>query len=284
MIEMIVEVDIESYLDNVKSLIKKRLEEGKRLIDLVCKEHLDRVLEESLYPRAEIVKIILASKDIKKVEEQVENIKDWRGLRANSSSEKLLGLLEAIVLGSYIDPSEEDESFLLKTYEETCRNKMVYLANTLEEAIHKVSWKNYRLKVVAVPHVDDLNTHEAKILVNDQEGLLFNLNNKEAKVLDSVYFKECEKIKEAISMPKKEVISTFCLENGFDKNRIESIKKEVAMGLRPYLLEGTALTKNEGSWKVKLNEVDLMKVEDKYIVKERGALIRHIEKNEKQHR
>ena len=76
-------------------------------------------------------------------------------------------------------------------------------------------------------------------------------------------------------------IGTFYIDPSVNsKNVIESLKKEMNINLKGFLPEGVILTKEpkENFFKIRINEENLIPLEDSYIVGQEGVCVRHIEK------
>jgi len=278
---MKVEVCLETYKNHLWKQVNKKIDEGSKLKDIVCKEEVSSLLREVCYPYEEILKISIASDNPIKISKQLEDLKDWSSSRQTNKCKKLVSLLEELEAGRYLSISEEDMSRSIDAHESYYRNRIKTLAEQVGAASKSIKWKNYDIKIEAV--LEDLEVNEVYIYVEGEKSMILSLNEPSGRVIESKYSSICESLLKALKEQKeKSKISTFYMPSSYHSNNIlEDFKKQIVLGQKCYLPEGTILSKvksNTSKWKIKLEENNLLKLEEGYVVGPEDARIRFIEK------
>jgi hypothetical protein len=272
-----VEVCLDKYRQNMEDVVTKMVSSGCRAADIMCQEEIVEFLKEDLYPQSELTRIFLYSKNKDKINNQILKIKEW--YKSKGEKGKTLYLINLLESGLYSSPGVSDIKMCLESYERYYKNKLNLLASKIESCLKNINWRNYESKLEAIPIKDGLKVEEAQFCVAGEPKLTFNLEyfNIRSHSSEEKYLKLVEAFKQ--KEPCK--ISTFYLNDSFGGD-LGSMKKEMSLGIKQYLLEGTKLYREprgeKNIWKVKLDESKLLRLEDEYIVGCEDALIRSLEK------
>lgn len=274
-----VNIDLNQYKDHINNLINKKIEEKSKIIEVICNHEVARLIEQTEYPQAEVLKLALFTKNPKKINSKIENMKEWISKRTNFKFNDLVNLIET---ACYLDICENNKEKILSMYESFYYKKMILLSNKIEESIKNIKWKNYNIDIKGEIIKEEFIIENANLYVNEIKSLKISLEDygKCHHIEESIYYKECLELSKEINKSFKK-IGTFYIDASVNsKNIIESLKKEMNINLKGFLPEGAVLTKTpkENSWKIRINEENLIPLEDSYIVGQEGVCVRHIEK------
>jgi len=280
--QMKVEVCLEVYKNHLWKQINKKINEGVNLKDIVCKEEITSLLKEVSYPHEEIVRISIAADNPVSISKQLEKLKDWNESKKDPKCKKLINLMENLEAGYYVPASEDDIGQSIDAHEEHYKNKIKGLASKIESVAKKIRWRNYDIKLEAVL-TEGIGIEEVLVYVEGEKSIIVSIEDLSGKVLDSKYSEACEALIKALKeYNNNKKISTFYVDSSYQNNKLlECKKKEMVLGQRCYLPEGTILSsvkEDKSRWKIKIEENNLLKIEEIYIVGSKEAQIRFIEK------
>jgi hypothetical protein len=279
-----VEVCLEKYRSHLSELVNKKIiNEGCRSKELICKEKILDLVNETSYPKSEELRLVVLSDNSIKILKQLEALRNWNETKNEHACNELIHIINLYESGRYSDPSENDAHMCVESYTKYYKRKLQLLANKLENSIKTIKWKNYNLKLEAVPEKNDFSISKAIALVDDQPKLIFNLDSISSELINKNEIKE-EYIELANNFNKinKHEISTFYVDGAsFKKGILESMKKEMSLGIKHYLKEGTKLSKqpfDKNCWKVKIDENNVVRLDEEYLIDSTDVLIRFLER------
>jgi hypothetical protein len=282
--KMKVEVCLETYKNHLWKLINKKISEGSKLKEIICKQKILSTLSETYYPQSDALRIAIASDNSFRIGRHIEDIKDWNLSKNNVECNKLIKLLELLESSRHLDIGEEDIQLSIKMHEDHYKKEIKQIADKIESVAKQIKWRNYDIKLEALVISDSFSIDEIEIAIEEEPSIILRLEHPEGQIIKaSKYAVICESLLEGLKkFTENKKISTFYIENSYYKKRlIEEARKDLILGQRCYLPEGTILTKerhDNSAWMVKLEEKNLVCDEGKYIVGTKEIQIRFIEK------
>ena len=279
-----VEVCLEAYKNHLWKLINKKISEGSKLKEIICKQKILSALSETYYPQSDALRIAIVSDNSFRIGRHIEDIKDWNLSKNNIEFSKLVKLLELLESSRHLNIGEEDIQLSIKMHEDHYKKEIKQISDKIGSVAKQIKWRNYDIKLEALVITDSFSIDKIEVAIEEEPSIILRLENLEGQIIKaSKYAIICESLLEGIkTFTENKKISTFYIENSHYKERlIEEAKKDLILGQRCYLPEGTILTKerqDNSSWMVKLEEKNLVFIEDRCIVGTKEIQIRFIEK------
>jgi hypothetical protein len=159
--------------------------------------------------------------------------------------------------------------------------------------VKKIEWHNHHVKIEALPPDVGNSLQEVLVTVGGENGkkIVLDIGSYQVKRIEqetiegSIFYEDCERLLEGIKQKtQQKVINLFLKRPKKEKEKMESIKKEIVLGIKQYMPKGSVLyeTIKEDSkydfWAIKTDESKLIKMEENYITNSEDAPIKWMER------
>jgi hypothetical protein len=308
-------MSIKEYLKNRKNESKVSLENYKQSLyenlaiflgtkeeSLDIKENLINEIEikeetDKLgYPNSNSLVLSLKTQDIKEVILERNKLLQWaqKNEKEIEKIKKTMAVYESYML------SKEVTRYVIEKLVESCLAKTEMKINELSLKIdnikNKIKWPFKNILIEAIYPAQGLLAVEADVSLgeeNVQKVFSINLETKEIELNDEMPQRiknKCSELVSNLNERKKEKVKFINLYMPIlaeNENKILESKKEIILGMKQYLPHGTKLMKEpidqEGAtiWKVRINENQLKKDGEEYLVIAERAELFWVGKHEK---
>jgi hypothetical protein len=236
-----------------------------------------RRMEEISYPHTEAFVISIQNGDPLKITKQIENVDLW--VYRNSIQTDVVQFLEDIflayqsnVIKKTIHPNDVDKAVL--SFVEKSRIVLGEMTSKIESIIDKISWNNHPIYIEALIPENDWIADTVRVYIGEFYKSSFEIKktNKGLKI-ENIIFNEMpqkmtDQIKNLISRLKespniKKILSLYMSQPSKNRNLFERKKRDISLGIKAFLPQGTMLTnlpysESDDVWKVKIDDEGLM--------------------------
>lgn len=259
-------IKLEEYLKHIEDTYNKNyvLED-----DFIKKEFLS-LIEKSDYPYCLRLKSSLYSNNIAEIKLSLIKIEEWiNNKKINKIEEDIKKIIEI--------NRKNDKEEIKNLYEKICINKIAPIKNLIDQNIKKE-------KILYAELMPEIINNNSCF-----ENIILKLDNKKYKIdlnLNKINENENEKIKNLFCNDKIKSKKLFLTTHFKDQNIFKEIKKEIIIGIKQYLEEGTILfedlekikNKKCNIWEIRTNLSQLTKLNDCYVVNCQNTPIKYINK------
>lgn len=289
------EICIEKYKNKLEEnisdiVLKSRPNEIKELIN---EEDLFYLIEDVYYPYCDRLKIVLKMANLKKIVEERKKFTEWAEKNHNEKCDLIKSMLLLHECNFYSEVPLKDIKKSIEIHSNRCLKKMYELANKIDHVVKNIKWHNHHIKIEAIPPNKGNSLQEVLITIGRDHGkkIVLDIDSYQTKKIEqetiqgSIFYEDCERLLEGIKQKQKpKVINLFLKRSRKEREKMESIKKEIILGIKQYMPKGSVLyediKKDEKCdfWKIRTDESKLVKIEENYITTSENAPIKWMER------